>query len=228
LKPWQVQEWCIPEVSNAFVYHMEDILELYAEEYMPDYPVVCFDESPYQLISETRTPIPAEPGQPERVDYEYRREGTCNLFLHVEPLRGWRHVEVTERRTAADFAFQMRDLVDIHYPSAKLITVVMDQLNTHTLASLYEVFAPTEARRLISKLEIRHTPKHGSWLNMAECEFAVLHSQCLNRRLGTITKVQEEIYAWECARNAAKATIRWQFTLATARKKLRRLYPSQP
>jgi hypothetical protein len=207
---------------------MEDILELYAEEYMANYPVVCFDESPYQLISETRTPIPAAPGQPERIDYEYRREGTCNLFMQLEPLRGWRHVDVTERRTAADFAYQMRDLVDVHYPQATLITVVMDQLNTHTLASLYEVFPPAEARRLIDKLQIRHTPKHGSWLNMAECEFAILHSQCLDRRLGDIATVQQEIAAWEAARNAAQATIHWQFTLATARKKLHRLYPSQP
>lgn len=223
-----MQEWCIPEVSSAFVYHLEDILELYAEEYMADYPVVCFDESPYQLISETRTPIPATPGQPERVDYEYRREGTCNLFMCMEPLRGWRHVAVTERRTAADFAYQLRDLVDIHYPEATLITVVMDQLNTHTLASLYEVFPPVEARRLVEKLHIRHTPKHGSWLNMAECEFAVLHGQCLDRRLGDIATVARAVNAWETDRNAAKATIRWQFTLAAARKKLHRLYPSKP
>lgn len=206
---------------------MEDILELYAEEYMADYPVVCFDESPVQLISETRTPIAAAPGQPAREDHEYRREGTCNLFMHVEPLRGWRHVDVTERRTAADFASQMRDLVDVHYPEATLITVVMDQLNTHTLASLYEVFPPAEARRLIDKLQIRHTPKHGSWLNMAECEFAVLHGQCLDRRIGDRVTLAHEIHAWEIARNAAQARIRWQFTLATARKKLHRLYPSQ-
>lgn len=222
-----MQEWCIPEVSSSFVYHMEDILDLYAEEYMAAYPVVCFDESPYQLISETRTPIPATPGQLAREDHEYRREGTCNLFLHVEPLRGWRHVAVTARRTAADFAGQMRDLVDIHYPTATLIMVVCDQLNTHTLASLYEVFAPSEARRLIDKLHLRHTPKHGSWLNMAECEFAVLHGQCLDRRIDSVPHVEQAIAAWETARNDAKAMIRWQFTLATARKKLHRLYPSQ-
>jgi hypothetical protein len=207
---------------------MEDILELYAEDYMPEYPVVCVDESPYQLISETRTPIPATPGQPERIDYEYRREGTCNLFMHVEPLRGWRHVDVTERRTAVDFAHQLRDLVDVHYPEATLITVVADQLNTHTLASLYEAFPPAEARRLCEKLHIRHTPKHGSWLNMAECEFAVLLGQCLDRRLGDMATVAQEIAAWETDRNAAKATVQWQFTVAKARNKLHRLYPSKP
>ena len=205
---------------------MEDILGLYAEEYLPDYPVVCVDESPYQLISETRTPIPAAPGQPERVDYEYRREGTCNLFMHFEPLRGWRHVAVSERRTAVDFAHQLRDLVDVHYPEATLITVVADQLNTHTLGSLYEAFPAAEAHRLCQKLHIRHTPKHGSWLNMAECEFAVLHGQCLDRRLGDRTMVAREIAAWETERNAAQATVRWQFTVAKARKKLHRLYPS--
>ncbi len=215
-------------MSSAFVYHMEDVLDLYAEAYMPAYPVVCFDESPYQLISETRTPIPAAPGQPERSDYEYRREGTCNLFMHVEPLRGWRHVAVTERRTAADFAHQMRDLVDVHYPTATLITVVLDQLNTHTLAALYEVFPPAEARRVVEKLQLRHTPKHGSWLNMAECEFAVLRRQCLDRRLGDIATVAQEVQAWETDRNAAKTMIQWQFTVALARKKLHRLYPSKP
>ncbi len=206
---------------------MEDVLELYAEEYMADYPVVCFDESPYQLISETRTPIPAAPGQPARVDHEYRREGTCNLFMLVEPLQGWRHVDVTERRTAADFAAQMQALVDVHYPTATLITVVLDQLNTHTLAALYDVFPPAEARRLVNKLHLRHTPKHGSWLNMAEVEFAVIHGQCLDRRIGDIATAKREIAAWETARNATKTTINWQFTLEKARKKLHRLYPSQ-
>jgi hypothetical protein len=206
---------------------MEDVLELYAEEYMADYPVVCFDESPYQLISETRTPIPAAPGQPARVDHEYRREGTCNLFMLVEPLRGWRHVDVTERRTTADFAAQMQALVDVHYPDATRITVVLDNLNTHTLASLYEVYAPAEARRIAKKLELRHTPKHGSWLNMAEVEFAVVHGQCLDRRIGSISKLKAELAAWEQERNTAKTMIKWQFTLEKARKKLHRLYPSQ-
>jgi DDE superfamily endonuclease len=206
---------------------MEDVLELYAEEYQVDYPVVCFDESPYQLISETRVPVPAAPGQPARVDHEYRREGTCNLFMLVEPLRGWRHVDVTERRTTADFAAQMKALVDVHYPDATLITVVLDNLNTHTLAALYEVYLPAEARRIAKKLELRHTPKHGSWLNMAEVEFAVVHGQCLDRRIGSIAMVKQEIAAWETERNAANAMIKWQFTLDKARKKLHRLYPSQ-
>ena len=186
---------------------MEDILDLYAEEYMAAYPVVCFDESPYQLISETRPTVEAEPGQVERIDYEYKREGTCNLFLLFQPLQSWRHVTATTRRTKQDFAEQMRDLVDVHFPEATMISVVLDNLNTHTKASLYEAFAPKEAKRLADKLEFRYTPKHGSWLNMAECELAVLMGQCLDRRLESEQRVRGEIAAWETARNTAKGTV---------------------
>jgi hypothetical protein len=207
---------------------MEDVLDLYAEEYMVEYPVVCFDESPYQLISETRPALEAEPGQVERIDYEYKREGSCNLFLLFQPLQSWRHVTVTAQRTKHDFAEQMRDLVDVHFPDATLISVVLDNLNTHTKASLYEAFEPKEAKRIADKLEFRYTPKHGSWLNMAECEFAVLMRQCLDRRLVSQQRVADEIAAWEKARNVAKGTVNWRFTTETARKKLRRLYPSKP
>jgi hypothetical protein len=206
---------------------MEDVLELYAEPYNPRYPVVCFDESPYQMLSETRQPLPGKPGQPARYDYEYRREGTCNLFMFFEPLRGWRHVKVTERRTAKDYAQCLKDLVDDHYPKATLISIVQDNLNTHTPAALYEVFEPPEARRLISKLDFRYTPKHGSWLNMAEIEFAVLTSQCLDQRIGKRANLERKIAAWESHRNEAQAKVNWRFTTKHARSKLQRLYPSK-
>jgi hypothetical protein len=206
---------------------MEDVLELYAEPYDSQYPVVCIDESPYQLLSETRQPVLAKPGQPARYDYEYRREGTCNLFMVFEPLRGWRHVKVTERRTAKDYAQCLKDLVDEHYPEATLISIVQDNLNTHTPAALYEVFAPAEARRLISKLDFRYTPKHGSWLNMAEIEFAVLTSQCLDRRIGERASLERKVAAWEGRRNEAQAKVNWRFTTKHARSKLQRLYPSE-
>jgi hypothetical protein len=207
---------------------MEDVLDLYQEPYDPAYPVVCFDESPYQLVSEVRTPIPAQPGRQARIDYEYKREGTCNLFMLFEPLRSWRHVDVTAQRTALDFAKQMRELVDVHYPNATLISVVLDNLNTHTPAALYDAFPPAEARRILSRLEFRYTPKHGSWLNMAEVEFALIRRQCLDQRIGTIATVRRKAAAWEARRNAAKRTVRWSFTTTTAREKLQRLYPSQP
>lgn len=206
---------------------MEDVLDLYEEPYDPAYPVVCFDESPQQLISETRQALPPEPGQPARIDYEYRREGTCNLFMFFEPANGWRHVKVTDRRTAHDWAHCMKDLVDVHFPDAILISVVQDNLNTHTPANLYAVFPPEEARRIISKLDFRYTPKHGSWLNMAECEFAVLERQCLSTRIASAEVVRATTAAWEAERNAAKATVQWRFTSAKARTKLTRLYPSQ-
>lgn len=207
---------------------MEDVLDLYQEAYDTAYPVVCFDESPCQLVSEVRTPIPARPGQAARIDYEYKREGTCNLFLVFEPLRGWRHIDVTPQRTAVDFAKQMRDLVDVHYPDATLISVVLDNLNTHTPAALYEAFEPAEAKRILSRLEFRYTPKHGSWLNMAEFEFSVLRRQCLDQRIGTIATVRRKTAAWEARRNSTRLTVCWSFTTAKAREKLQRLYPSQP
>lgn len=203
---------------------MEDILDLYAEPYDPRRPVVCFDERPYQLRKDQRDPLPVKPGQPRREDFEYEREGTCNLFLTFQPLTGWRHVEVTERRTGADFAHQMKWLVDEVFPEADVIRVVLDNLNIHTPAALYQTFPPEEARRLVRKLEFHHTPKHGSWLNMVEIEFSVLARQCLNRRLPDIATVRREVQAWEEARNAAQATVAWRFTTADARLKLHRLY----
>jgi hypothetical protein len=205
---------------------MEDVLDLYAEPYDPQSPVVCFDESPSQLVSAVRQPVLAAPGQPVRYDYEYRREGTCNLFMFLQPLGGWRHVKVTDHRTAQDFAQCLKDLVDRHFPQATLISVVLDNLNTHTPAALYETFVPAEACRLLQKLDFRYTPKHGSWLNMAEIEFAVLSTQCLNRRIPGQATVRRRIEAWEAGRNATTATINWRFTTAKARRKLERLYPS--
>lgn len=205
---------------------MEDVLDLYAEEYDANYPVVCLDESPYQLVSEVRTALPASKGQPRRYDYEYKREGSCNLFMMFQPRQSWRHVKVTERRTAKDYAQCLKDLVDVHVPDAILISVVQDNLNTHTGAALYEAFEASEARRIANKLEFRYTPKHGSWLNMAACEFAILLNQCLDQRIAERATVQRKCDAWEQRRNEAKATVNWRFTTATARKKLKRLYPS--
>jgi hypothetical protein len=216
----------IPTVGAAFVCCMEDVLDLYAEAYDPARPSVCFDETSKQLIAETRVPLPMAPGKPERVDYEYERRGTANLFLVTEPHTGWRHVDVTDRRTKHDFAHQMRDLVDRHFPDATAIRVVLDNLNTHTTAALYEAFPPAEAGRIRRKLEFHYTPVHGSWLNMAEIEFSLLARQCLNRRIGDRDILVTEIAAWENARNAQRATIRWQFTVDDARRKLHRLYPS--
>jgi hypothetical protein len=213
-------------VSPEFIWRMEDILDLYAEPYDPRYPVVCFDESPYQLVSEVRQPLPATPGHPARYDYEYRREGTCNLFVLFQPSQGWRHVKVTDRRTAKDFAHCMQELGDVHFPKATLISVVLDNLNTHTPAALYEAFTPPEARRLLRKLDFRYTPKHGSWLKMAEIEFAVLSIQGLDRRLPDQETVCRTTMAWQTQRNAAQAKVNWRFTIAKARRKLKRLYPS--
>jgi transposase len=185
-------------VSPAFVWHLEDVLELYAEPYEARRPQVCFDESPVQLISEVRQPLPTRPGQPARYDSEYRREGTANLFLFVQPLRGWHQGNVTARRTASDFAHQMQELVDVHFPQAEVIRLVVDNLNTHTPAAFYETFAPAEARRLTRKLDFHYTPKHGSWLNMAECEFAVLTKQCLARRVPDgATRTKRSANSWE-------------------------------
>jgi hypothetical protein len=205
---------------------MEDVLDLYAEQEDSKRPRVCFDECPYQLISEVRTVIPAAPGRPQRHDYEYKREGTCNLFMMVCPERGWRHVKVTKRRTILDVAHCLKDLVDLHFPEAEVIRLVMDNLNTHTLAVLYEVFDAPEARRIARKLEVHYTPKHGSWLNMAEIELAVLNGQCLDRRLAAITIVRDEVAAWEQRRNQMQATIDWRFTNDAARDKLDRVYPA--
>jgi len=206
---------------------MESVLELYAEPYDAKRPKVNFDESSKQLIAETRQPLPTRPGQPERFDYEYERGGTRNLFLFVEPQAGCRHINVTAQRTMIDFAHQMKWLVDVAYPEAEVIRVVMDNLNTHRAASLYEAFAPEEARRIIKKLEFHYTPKHGSWLNMAEIELSVLQRQCLARRIPDEATLKREIAAWEVQRNKEQATIDWRFSVTDAREKLKRLYPSR-
>jgi transposase len=205
---------------------MEDVLDLYEEDYDPLRPVVCFDEVPYQLIGETRIPVPAGPGRPRQIDYEYRRCGTANLFILVEPLAGWRHVDVTERRTNQDFARQMRELVDVHYPEAEKIRVVLDNLSSHSGAALYQSFPAGEARRILRKLEFHYTPKHGSWLNMAEIEISVLGRQCLNRRIDNIPALQTATRAWENDRNDRGMQIEWRFTVTKARSKMHRLYAS--
>ena len=195
---------------------MEEVLEVYAEPYAPRRPKVNFDEMSKQLIKETRSPLPAQPGQPHREDYEYERNGTRNLFLFIDPQAGWRHVHVTEHRTALDFAYAMQWLVDEAYPTADVIRVILDNLNTHKIASLYEAFTPAEARRIARKLEWHYTPKHGSWLNMAEIEFSVLKRQCLDRRIPDEATLTHEIAAWEHQRNVEKATIEWQFAVTDA------------
>lgn len=218
--------WCIPPKHNAeFVYHMENVLEAYHRPYDPRFPLICMDELSKQLTIETQTPIPAAPGQPERFDYEYERNGTANVFAFTEPLTGWRHLVVTDQRTKTDWAKAIRELVDVHRPKAERITLVMDNLNTHSLGSLYEAFPPEEARRLIRRLEVVHTPKHGSWLNMAEIELNVLTRQCLDRRIPDKQTLATETASWEKERNGKHAKIDWQFRTADARIKLRHLYP---
>ena len=214
-----------PEQNADFVCAMEDVLEVYQRPYDPQRPVVCFDEQSRQLTKETRRAIPTAPGRPARVDYEYERNGTANLFMIFEPLAGKRRVKVTDRRTALDFAEVIRELVD-SYPMAEKIVLVMDNLNTHKMASLYEAFAPDEARRLIERLEVHYTPKHGSWLDMAETELSVMTKQCLRRRIPDKPTLVREVAAWESARNTARCHIDWRFTTANARIKHKRLYPS--
>ena len=202
------------------------MLDLYAEGEDPQCPRVCFDEMPYQMVAEKRVPLPMQSGKPLRYDYEYRRMGTCNFFQFFNPFAGWRHIKITERRTKKDFAHCMKELVDDFFPGVDLIRVILDQLNTHSYAALYETFEPEEARRISRKLEFHYTPKHGSWLNMAEIEFSVLYSQCLDRRLPDIPTLSAQIAAWENTRNAQKIGVDWQFTTDKARQKLNRLYPS--
>ncbi len=204
---------------------MEDVLDLYAAEPDPLRPLVCLDEKPYQLLSEVREPLPAAPGRPRKEDHEYRREGTCNLFLFFAPHDCWRHVDVTERRTAVDFAHELQWLVDVRYPQAEVIRLVTDNLNTHSPASLYKTFAPAEALRIARKIEWHYTPKHGSWLNMCELELSVLSRQCLNQRLPSAGAVAHVAAAWEEKRNASGATVLWRFRTEHARIRLARLYP---
>jgi hypothetical protein len=227
LKPWLKECWCIPPERNAeFVAAMEDVLEVCVRPPDPAYPLVCMDEASKQLVQETRRPQPAQPGQPARYDAEYERAGVRNLFLAVAPLEGWRTVAVTEHRTRTDWAAFMRTLADTRYPTAKRIVVLQDNLNTHGPASFYEAYPPTEARRLTERFEFHYTPKHGSWLNMAEIELSVLSRQCLDRRIPDAATLEAEVAAWVNRRNEARATIDWQFTTADARIKLKHLYPS--
>ena len=226
LKPWLRKEWCIPPGRSAeFVCHMEDVLEVYRRPLDPKHPLVCMDELPYQLISETRIPLPLQPGQTQCYDYEYKREGVANIFMVFAPLLGQRWTRVTKRRTREDWAYLVRDIVDVLFPDAERIKLVMDQLNTHVGGALYATFPPAEARRILNKLEIHYTPKHGSWLNMAEIELSVLSRQCLDRRIGTRDMLVHEVSAWNEARNTSGTTVDWQFTTADARTKLKRLYP---
>ncbi len=208
------------------VWRMEAVLEVYQTRYSDAFPVVCIDEATKQLVKETVAPIPAQPGVPERIDYEYERNGTANLFMVCEPMAGWRRVEVTQRRTAADYAHLLKTLVDVDYPEADKIIVVQDNLNTHSPASLYKAFDPLEAQRLLRRLEFCHTPKHGTWLNMAEIELSILSRQCLDRRIADFTTLKTEVEAWQERRNQDMTWINWQFTTADARVKLHRLYPS--
>jgi transposase len=226
LKPWRRDMWCIPTVDAEYVARMEDVLDLYAEEPDPSRPVVCFDESPIQLIGEVREPIPAEPGQIERFDCEYKRNGTANLFVFLDVHRSWRRAKVTDRRAAQDFAQCMRDLVDLHFPEAEKTRVVMDNLSTHSPSSLYNSFPPAEARRILRRLEFHYTPKHASWLNMVEIEIGVLRTQCLDRRIDNKDFLVSEVAAWEKRRNASGERINWMFSTEKAREKLGKAYPN--
>jgi hypothetical protein len=226
LKPWQEKMWCIPKVDAEFVARMEDVLSLYAEPPDDRTPVVCFDETPRQLIGEERVPIPPEPGKRARYDYEYVRNGTANILMFVDVNRPWRCAKVTEHRAGADFADCMRDLVDEHYPDAERIRVVLDNLSTHSPAALYERFEPAEARRILSRIEFHFTPKHASWLNMVEIEIGVMVRQCLDRRIADMSTLIAEVAKWEQRRNREQARIEWLFTIDRARKKLGRAYPT--
>jgi hypothetical protein len=227
LKPWLKKQWCIAPQANAeFVCKMEDVLDVYQRPYDAQHPQVCLDEASKQLIGETRCAVPVAPGRAAREDYEYVRNGTANLFMMFEPLAGKRHVKVTERRTRKDWALCVKELVDDWYPQAQKIVLVMDNLNTHGLASLYETFEPAEAKRLADKLEIHYTPKHGSWLDMAEIELGILNRQCLDRRLDNVEELKRETSAWELRRNTSGVKVNWRFTNAEARVKLKKLYPS--
>jgi hypothetical protein len=218
--------WCIPpEGSAAFVAAMEDILDLYCLPYNKNYPVICMDEKPYQLLDERREPIPMKPDKPKRIDNEYKRMGTCSIFVFTEPLTGWTHTFARERRTSIDWAHEIKELLTVHFPKAKKIRLVIDNLNTHVPASLYKTFPPKEARRLLRRLELHYTPKHGSWLNMAEITISILARQCICRRIPNLDLLNSELSAWSAQRNDNSSPINWHFTTDDARIKLRRLYP---
>jgi len=227
VKPWLVEQWCLaPTADPDFVWHMEDVLDVYHRPFDPLRPVVCLDETSRQLLGEVRPPLSAAPGRPAQHDPEYERGGVANLFLGTEPLRGWRAVSVSDQRTRLDFARCVKTLVDVHYPAAEKIVLVLDQRNTHSPASLYATFPPAEAKRLADKLEFHHTPKHGSWLNMAELALSVLQRQCLWQRLPDRAAMAREVGAWASRRNDQTKRVDWQFTTVDARSKLRRLYPA--
>jgi hypothetical protein len=227
LKPWLKKQWCLPGKPSAeFVCAMEDVLDVYKRPYDPRRPVVCVDEKSKQLVGEVRRPLPPRPGQPALYDHEYQRHGTANLFMVVEPLRGWRHVQVTERRTKVDWAHLIKQVVEVLYPEAERIVLIQDNLNTHDKSSLYEAFPPQEAKRIADQLEIHRTPNHGSWLDMAEIELSVLSRQCLQRRIPDMPTLKKEVTAWLESRATDSAPINWHFTTEDARIKLRELYPS--
>jgi len=218
--------WCIPPEQNAaFVANMEDVLDVYQREYDENCPVICMDEKPYQLLDESRNPIPMKPGEVKRYDSEYVRNGTCSIFMFSEPLKGWRNVSVSPRRTKKDWAVQVAEILETHYPNAPKVCFVMDNLNTHNISSLYEAFPPEKARNLARRIEIHYTPKHGSWLNMAEIELSAMTSQCLGRRIPDIESLSAELSVWNIARNEAAVNVNWQFRTEDARIKLKRLYP---
>jgi transposase len=227
LKPWQHKMWCIPKYNSEFLARMEDVLDLYAEPNDPEYPVVCFDESPKQLIGETRVPVPARPGKPRREDYEYKRNGIANMFVFIDRHRCWRQANITKTKTKVDFAEQMRLLVDEYYPEAKKIRVVMDNFSTHKAGSLYDAFSPEEARRILRKLEFHFTPKHASWLNMVEIEIGSLTKQCLDRRIPDLETMRREVDACVKRRNELNSTINWMFSIQDARIKMKKAYQSK-
>ena len=218
--------WCIPPEQNAaFVACMEDILDVYRQPYDMDFPVICMDEKSYQLLGQVHQPIAAKPGKPFREDNEYKRNGTCSIFMFTEPLTGWRHAHARERRTKTDWAYEIKELLTVHYPDAPKICLVMDNLNTHAISSLYEAFSPQEARELAKRIEIHYTPKHGSWLNIAEIELSFLSRQCLNKRIDLLDVLNKDMLDWEQKRNLMQKIVDWQFTADDARIKLKRLYP---
>ncbi len=225
VKPWRKKMWCIPKVDCEYVARMEDVLDLYTHPAQPTRPVVCFDETPVQLIGESRQPWPAKPGTLRRIDYEYRRNGTANLFVFLDAHQPWRHVKVTQQRTALDFAHCMHDLVMVHYPQAEMVRVVLDNLSAHKPSALYEAYEADLAREVLRRLEFHFVPKHASWLNMVEIEIGVLVNQCLNRRIPTRQMLVSEIAHWERQRNEAGARVKWMFDVTRARQKLGRVYP---
>jgi hypothetical protein len=222
------KQWCIPPCDDAvfaFVAAMEDVLDLYCLPYDERYPVICLDEKPYQLLDNILAPIPMKPGKPAKIDYEYKRCGTCSIFVLNEPLTGWTYTNTRDRRTAIDFAHEIKKLLTVYYPNAIKIRLVLDNLNTHVAASLYKAFPAKEARAYLRRLELHYTPKHGSWLNMAEISISLIARQCINRRIENIEKLNNELLAWSAEYNKNRTPINWQFTSEDARIKLRRLYP---